>query len=59
MSAALVRAGAGGEHLGAALVVMRRQLVDALVDAAERQIVRRQYQNVGRQRARSFSANAR
>ena len=40
---------AGGSDLGAALVVMRRQFMDSLMDAAERQIVRRQYQNVGRQ----------
>ena len=49
------RAVAGGENLGAALVMMRRQLVNALVDAAERQIVRRQYENVGRQLRRAAS----
>ena len=53
MSAALIGRSQAASDLGAALVVMRRQLVDALMDAAERQIVRRQYQNIGRQLRRA------
>ena len=43
--------GAGLQHLGAALVVVRLQLVDALVQPGEGLAVRRQHQRVGRQRA--------
>src|SRR5581483_3926541 len=45
------RAGAGGDDLAAARLVVRRQLVDAQMHAAERQVVRRQDNDVGRQLA--------
>ena len=49
---------AGGDRLGAARLVMRRQLIDPRMDAAERQIVRRQHQRVGRQRGTEFPERA-
>ena len=49
---------AGLDHLGAALAVVRRQLVDPDMDAVKRQIVRRQDQRVGRQGAAQFIERA-
>src|SRR5216683_4057575 len=46
-----VRALAGGDDLGAALAVVRCQLIDPDMDTAERQIVRRQDERVGWQGA--------
>ena len=53
-----VRPLAGGDRLGAARLVMRRELIDPRMDAAERQIVRRQDQRVGRQRVAEFPERA-
>ena len=44
-----VRPDAGGDDLGAARVMMRRQLVDPRIKPAERQVVRGQHEDVGRQ----------
>src|SRR5712672_3708012 len=53
-----VRPLAGGDDLRAAFAVVRRQLVDPDMDAAERQIVRRQYQRVGWQGTPQFVERA-
>src|SRR5256885_169709 len=48
----------GGDRLGAARMMMCRELIDPPMDAAERQIMRRQHQRIGRQRVAEFSERA-